>query len=57
MLFYTHLIIPWEQHDEQVSSLATRTPVLATCSSVRFLESFISQIWVDEPSSQHMFKF
>ena len=26
MLFYTHLIIPWEQHDEQVSSLATRTP-------------------------------
>jgi hypothetical protein len=28
-----------------------------TCSSVRFLESFVSQIWVDEPSSQHMFKF
>jgi hypothetical protein len=26
MLFYTHLIIPWEQHNEQVSSLATRTP-------------------------------
>ena len=26
MLFYTHLIIPWEQSDGQVSSLASRTP-------------------------------
>ncbi len=25
MLFYTHLIIPWEQHDGQVSSLAYKS--------------------------------